>query len=147
MSPCSSAYIIYVGHSWKDYIYSPSMRYTVLPPFAISKISTVLSVLDVLRFWPILNPLTFAYGSQLCVTIHLLINVWVSHSKLYTTPVYIDESIFSTLSHIELFINLIFILDFPVDFDCLANLIFLLSNIGSLISFKLSSMETFILYD
>ena len=47
-----------VGHSWGDYIYSPPTRYTVLLPFAISKISTELSVLDVLRFCPILDPLT-----------------------------------------------------------------------------------------
>jgi len=41
-----------------DYIYSPSMRYTVILPFAISMISTELSVLDVSRFYPILYPLT-----------------------------------------------------------------------------------------
>jgi len=41
-----------------DYIYSPSMRYTVILPFAISIISTELSVLDVSRFYPILDPLT-----------------------------------------------------------------------------------------
>ena len=46
-----------VEHSWEDYIYSPPTRYTALLPFAISKISTVSSVLDFHRFCSILDPL------------------------------------------------------------------------------------------
>ena len=55
-----------VGHSWEDYIYSPPTRYTALLPFVISKISTELSVLDVPRFYPILNPLTIKRTGRNC---------------------------------------------------------------------------------
>jgi hypothetical protein len=78
-----------VGHSWEDYIYSPPTRYTVLLPFVISKISTVLSVLDVHRFCPILNPLTIkrtghSYESRCCDTYK-----YVCHIRSYTPYQYI----------------------------------------------------------
>nr|DAD56572.1 MAG TPA: hypothetical protein [Caudoviricetes sp.] len=74
-------------------------------------------------------------GSQLCVRIFLHINVCVSHSKLYTIPVYDDSSIFSIFNNTLLpasssLINLIFIFDVDGIFACFRSFIFLLSNTG-----------------
>nr|DAQ78707.1 MAG TPA: hypothetical protein [Caudoviricetes sp.] len=56
------------------------------------------------------TPLAFN-GSQLCVRIFLHINVCVSHSKLYTIPVYDDLLIFSTFKRILSSSNLTFIFE------------------------------------
>lgn len=61
----SSAYIFIPkdnGYSWRDYIYSLSMRYTTMIPFVITIVSTVLAS-QLLPFLPI-NNLKYYYSRR-----------------------------------------------------------------------------------